>query len=89
MVTNLERRLSRLEESYGSEPPSVHWVKGQTQAKINFQVESLIASGQAKHTDLFVHWQAWEKPPPCRGKPTGAVRKSADGWREASVLLSH
>jgi hypothetical protein len=43
MVTNLERRLSRLEESHGSEPPSVHWVKGETQAEID------LPSGEADY----------------------------------------
>ena len=57
MVTNLERRLSRLEESYGSEPPSVHWVKGETRAEIDLRAERLITSGHAQDTDLFVHWQ--------------------------------
>jgi hypothetical protein len=35
----------------------VHWLRGETQCEIDAQVEGLIASRQAKETDLFVHWQ--------------------------------
>ena len=57
MATIHDRRLSRLEEHHGSEKPGVHWLRGETQAEIDAQVDGLIASRQAKETDLFVHWQ--------------------------------
>jgi hypothetical protein len=57
MATNHDRRLSRLEEQHSSEKPSVHWIKGASQPEIDARVEKMIASGQARDSDLFVHWQ--------------------------------
>jgi aromatic ring hydroxylase len=56
MLTNHDRRLSRLEEQHGSEKPQHHWIKGRTRYQIDTGVEQLIASGQAKNTDVFQHW---------------------------------
>jgi hypothetical protein len=57
MATNHTRRLDRLEEIHtpSGRPERWHQVIGDTEAELDERTNELIASGEAKPTDGFVH----------------------------------
>ncbi len=54
MNTNLERRLTRLEETRALSNERVFIVKGRTSAEHEAEIEALKASGEASEGDLFI-----------------------------------